>query len=492
MTLPGSTVVSRDTPVPRSAPTNTGVWFLAGLTERGPTTAPALITSMTQFRALYGERVSYGIVYDALDVFFREGGGQAYIARVVGPAAVKASINLFDQSGSVNPGDIALIATAKNAGDWWNNVQVTVTQPGGAGAAAAFVIAVSHTTLGVLETSPSLLTRADAVTWASTLSSYLDIALGTSAENPRAAAATSLTAGTDDRASITDTHWDTALALFAKDLGPGQVSFPGRTTAAAHTSLLTHAGNNNRVAILDATDTATVATLTAAVATDRVNNPVNVKYGAVFGPWAIAPGVTPGTTRTVPYSAVQAGLIARSDGKGNSANVAAAGSNGEARYITGLSQVAWTDAQREVLNDGGFNVARLVYGTYRTYGYRSMVSPTGDTTWLQFSNVRLEMQIKALAAKVLEEFNFDEIDGQGNKFGELNGAISGELIPLWQGGSLYGATASEAFYVDTGDQVNTPTTIAAGYINAEISCRMSPFGERTVIGVSKVPITQEL
>lgn len=491
MTLPGSTVISRDTPIPRSAPTDTGVWFIAGLAERGPSNQPLLITSMTQFRAEYGERVSYGILYDALDVYFREGGSKAIISRVVGPAAVKATVPIMDQSGSVNPGDVALTATAKDAGDWYNSVSLVITQPGGVGAALPFVITVSHATLGTLEVSPQLTSRADAVAWAATLSAHVDLALGTSNENPRAGTY-ALVSGADDRASITDAHWQVALDLFSKDLGPGQVSFPGRTTAAAWTALLNHAAVNGRDAILDAVDTNTVATLVSAVAAARVANPTNVKYGAVFGPWAIAPGVAPGTTRTVPYSAVQAGLIARSDGAGNTANTPAAGANGEARYITGLTQPAFTDAQREQLNDAGFNVARFVYGAIRTYGYRSLVSPTGDTTWLQFSHVRLEMQIKAIVYELLEEFNFDEIDGQKTKFGELNGAIAGALLPLWQKRGMYGETASEAYSVDTGEQVNTPASIAAGELHAEIACRMSPFAERTIVGVSKVPTTQEL
>ena len=63
-------------------------------------TFPRIITSyhylkqpdvLEQFRSTFGGRVSYGYLYDALDVFFREGGSEAWVSRVVGPNPVTAT-----------------------------------------------------------------------------------------------------------------------------------------------------------------------------------------------------------------------------------------------------------------------------------------------------------------------------------------------------------------------------------------------------------------
>src|SRR3954465_10521265 len=95
MALPGTTVTVRDTAPAREAPTDTSVAFVTGFTEKGPA-APVKVTSMSDYLASFGARVSYGLVYDWLDVFLREGGQAAYISRVLGPAALAASFDLLD------------------------------------------------------------------------------------------------------------------------------------------------------------------------------------------------------------------------------------------------------------------------------------------------------------------------------------------------------------------------------------------------------------
>jgi hypothetical protein len=108
--------------------------------------------------------------------------------------------------------------------------------------------------------------------------------------------------GTDDRASVTDTQRTTALNLFTSDLGPGQVSVAGATATATHAIVEAHAETFGRVALLDGTDTATVATLTTQAATDRAAT--GARSSGLFAPWVTMPGITAGTTRTVPPSAL--------------------------------------------------------------------------------------------------------------------------------------------------------------------------------------------
>jgi hypothetical protein len=63
------------------------------------------------------------------------------------------------------------------------------------------------------------------------------------------------------------------------------------------------------------------------------------------------------------------------------------------------------------------------------------------------------------------------------------------MLSYYQNGSLYGATASQAYNVNTGPSVNTLVTIAAGQINANIAVKLSPFAETVNINITKYNLT---
>lgn len=472
MTLPGTKITVGDGAAARSAAADSGTAFMVGLTDRGPIDAPVLVRSLTDAVTKLGERVTYGMIYDSLETFFREGGSAAYVGRIVGPGAVTATLNLSDG------GSDTLTVDAVSPGDWGNGLSITVTA-GGAG--GTFVLTVKEGSETV-EVSPDLTDNTEAVAWAAK-SSYIrltDLAGG----NPAVAAAASLTTGDDKRANITGTEIQAALDLFTADLGPGQVAYPGATDGTSHLAVAKHAAERNRVAILDGTDTPTGSTVIAQAAAVRADG--NGRSAGLFAPWATIPGITPGTERTVPYSAVQCGLIARSDGATGNPNLAVAGDNGTCRYATGLSQPAWSDTDREALNDGGVNVALVKNGEVKTYGNRTCANQVLEANWLQFSNSRLAMFIASKAEAIAEIYLFSQLDGRGIKVAEFAGDLQGMLLPLHQIGALYGGTPEEAFAVDTGEGVNPPASLADGILSASISVRMSPAAERVEINITKV------
>jgi len=411
-----------------------------------------------------------------LDTYFREGGGKAYVSRVVGPRAVNATVLLSDGS------EDTLRVTALSPGAWGNDLRVVVAAGGVGG---TVVITIEEDGVEV-EGSDDLADKTAILAWADN-SSYVKFE-DTGRGGDPAVATRSLAGGDDDRTNITDAEWLAALNRFTAGYGPGQVSAPGRTTGAGHLQLDNHANVFNRVSYDDAPDTGVVGTLVAAAAARRAG--ADARYGGLFGPWAIVPGVAPGTTRTVPYSAVVAGQTARLAAQGVSPNVAPAGENGIAQYAIGLSQDAWTDADRETLNDAGFNVVRLHRGAFRTYGFRTAVDPTIDDTWLELTNSRLYMLIAALGDAIAEKYVFAQLDGRRFKISEFNGELTAMLIPFYVAGSLYGETFDEAAVVDTGPQVNTEETIAARELRAIIAIRMSHFGELVTIEISKVATTE--
>jgi phage tail sheath protein FI len=286
-----------------------------------------------------------------------------------------------------------------------------------------------------------------------------------------------------DAASI-----DNALDALTRDMGPGQVfvADPLGTDAATHASLIAHAGANNRIALLDAPADSDATDLEALAGT--YVGDVNARYAALFAPPAIVPGVTSGTTRTVPYSALEAGIISRNDAAYNP-NVPAAGDLGVSRFALDLG-ARFTDAERESLNAAGVDIARVMWGQVKTYGYRTLAPD--DTGWLGLGNARLNMEIVAKAEAIGEHYVFAQIDGRRVKISQFGAELTGMLVPYEEAGALYRLDDTAGFFVDVGPAVNTDALLATGELHAVIGLRMSPFAEYVVIEIVKVAADQTL
>jgi hypothetical protein len=431
---PGVDVISRALPPPRSAPTDTGVAFIIGATPPGVTPAPPdveLVRSMTEFVATFGDRSAVAgeqATYDAADAYFHEGGAKLYVARS-------------------NPGTMVTLSSALPAHDELERM--------------------TRAELDALATDRGI-DPAQFATKADVLAALEAPAL-----------------------QVADPGIASALANLTKDLGPGQVLIADATLASDvsnQSALLAHAVACNRVALLSCAD-GNAAALEAAG--QALQTDANARYGALFAPTAVAPGVVAGTTRTIPYAAVEAGIIARNDAGGYSPNVPAAGELGQTVWALDVNG-RYTDLEYQDLNEASVNMARLIYGGVRTYGYRSCVDPDASPQWRMFGWCRLNMAIVAEAEAIGERYVFRQLDGQGHTLAEFGGELSAMLAPYFESGSLYGRTAEEAYDVDVGSSVNTPETIANGELHAVISVRMSPDAEWVVIEIVKVASNQAL
>lgn len=482
----------------------TGTWFVLG-TCAGPAGVVVPIQSMNDFTNVFGQivngtitgryslaNVDSTLLYDALDVYFKEGGIQAFVSRVQPTASGVAAT-----SGTTGG---KFLLTANGKGTWANSsnsgVAGVILNITGATVNGATIYSANITYNGQVSASVSgLATDSDVINWVNSLPGYLSFVTASSISGstilPSAGSTVSvyMTGGTD--IATTNADVPAALALFNANYGPGQISFPGSTDATTQQDLLNHALAFNRVALVDAPNTATASTILSAASTLSYAA-TDASYGAMFGPWLTVPGVVntnPSATsgivfsRTVAPSAFAAAKMAQND-VGNDANVPAAGAlNGAANYVSGVSQTyAQTDLAN--LNAAGVNVVRVVPSTggIALYGYRSLAV---DPRWKFLNNVRFRMQVVTDLDAIAEGYVFQEIDGKGHIFAKLAGSIAGKLQNYWLRGSLYGATPNDAFGVNTGTQVNTPATIAAGQINAQVNLKMSPFGEFVTINVVK-------
>jgi hypothetical protein len=491
MTAPGITVSTLNTPPPVTVDSPTAAWFVTGICSRGPIGKAIPVRSMADYQLKCGGRSGGASLYDALDLFFRDGGTLAWVSRVAGTAALPGTLALKD--GATTP-LTTLNVTANSPGVWGNGVTVQVL----AGTALNSRILVIALNGVAVEQSPPLFSPADAVAW-SAQSNYVtitDAGSATAAPNnlPAVAAAAPLAGGADDAASITEATWTAALTAFPSDLGPGQLSAPGRTTDAAHVALLAAATATNRTALMDALDTGNAATLISAAAAAIVGG--DASRGALFAGWVTIPGAQsagsslPAPNRSAPPSALAAAKIAAADIKYQHPNVAAAGpQDGASSYALGVSQT-FTDADRGSLNAAGVNVIRSISAVVQVYGFRSLST---DQQWVQLGWCRLRMAIQdegqTIAAAVAE---FATIDAKGHLLGQLNGHLQGMLQKYWQLGALYGANATDSFAVDTSAAVNTIATAQAGLVVAVISIKRSSFAEFTQINIVNVPLAQAL
>lgn len=474
---PGTVVTTITAPPARGVPTDTGVLFCTGRTERGPVGTAVTLKGMNDYATHFGDRVSYGALYDALDVAFKEGLHQAIVSRVVGPAAASAAHTFVDRAGS----PVATVRfNAAYVGDDGNNLTVAIAN----GVTSGTVIVTVKYAGTVVDTSPELASPAAIAAWQSAWVVATDLASATAApnNNPAVITDTALSGGTADATSITDAHWTNALNAFPANLGPGQVAAPGRTTDTAHQALTAHAAAFNRFALLDMPDTATLSTIETSAKNGVLS--LDGSYAAAFAPWVTVPGVVAGTTRTVPPSALLAGLIATDDALGDADTAPMGPRYGASSYALGVTQT-FTPSDEGTLNDASVNVVINPFGTVMNYGLRSL-----DTSgnWTQFTNSRLRMQIAALAGAIGDNYVGSKINDATIQ--AFQGDLKAMLSELYDTGALYGATAADAFRVDVGPTVNTDLTAAAGHLKAVLSVRMTESAEYVDIEVIKVPLTQ--
>lgn len=476
-------VQTSSAPATRGAQSDTGTLFLPVVTDRGPVDRAVTCTSFQQWTDTFGGRIASSNSYDCAETFFREGGSRLVCARYVGPAAAIAKFDLLNASAAAT-----LRVSAKSPGAWGNNLTVEVQAGVGGG---TFVLVIRESGQ-VVETSPDLADEAAAAVW-STGSKYVDCSDLVGTGDPAVIAATALAGGADDIASITDTQRQAALDLFTKGMGPGQVVLPGDTRTAAHTMLHTHAAAKNRVAIADQPDTATVATITGAVATQRaLATPESI---ALFGPPLVAPGVAAGTTREIPASVVAAAKMAANDTRWGHPNEPAALDRSTCTWILGVKR-GFTEGDYDTLRTAGANMLRVTDGAVQIDGYRTCADPITGVLNLQLSNVRLDMLIREQGRQIAQRYAMRQIDGKGLLAAAYAGELAATLEKLRQKGAIFelrdaaGNQVDPGYVVDAGPTVNTPATAQAGELRAVVGVRRSPFAETVYLTIYNRLVTE--
>lgn len=454
-------------------PGDVGAWFAAGLAARGPVGEVTECLSLSQVKATYGDVTTYSHLIRCAEQYFRQGGSRMVISRIVGPAATKGLLALSSTVPAV-----VMTVTAESAGDWSAGLTITVV----AGTGSDRVVTFEDN--GDVLFSETFSTAA-ALQDAFEDTGLVDVALGAGVWPIAVAAETALSAGSDDRASIPTTvaGWTAELAVFDADLGVGSVSLPGITTPAAHEALGRHFWTHKRWPICDAIDTGTVVSLTSPAGTLRALT-APVAIGELVAPWIKVPYLT--GTVTIPPCGAMAGVKARADYENPAGpGQPAAGSFG---ILTGVVDVTqeWSKDDRDTLSEAGVTVIRNIRGRVQPYDGLTWADPAVYPQYAETSGMRVVLAIYSEALAALEQYVMRVIDGNRHLLSEIEKDVVAICQNWYSREALYGATAGDAFSVDTGPGVNPDAQLALRRVAAQAELRTSPFAATVSLLITKV------
>lgn len=473
---PAVNIRERDAGSPLTLPTDTGRTFAVVVATRGPLT-PYDVKSFDDYKTTFGDRTQQTARYwDGIESFFKYRGSALTVVRAR-KAGVIATGNV---DGAIAGAPYSLIATALGQGVYYNGIRMAFEDDG---AGKRRVVITHLTDLDVKETSPFTDDQLTFVDW-SQGSKILRFTAGADATLPVVAPAVPLAGGTDDQAAIVVADRVAALAAFPADLGPGQEAIPGAVTQDEWDGILASAGVHDRDAVLSYPDTADEATLITLAKTARARG----KFGAGFAGFLAEPGPA-GRPKWVAPDLAICGMIGGwdADSRGLGQNKPVAGpKRGVLRGCLGVSQT-WVDGSvRTRLNAAGVNLIRQRPNGVTIFGWRSLADPDQEAGWVNFGHRRLQVALKAKIDAVLEPYLFDEIDGEGTLFKQIQAdVVSLVLDPYFQVGSLYGKSAQDAYQCVCDLSNNDATTIQNREVHISASVVESEFAEEIDVDLIK-------
>jgi hypothetical protein len=337
--------------------------------------------------------------------------------------------------------------SAKDEGAWSANVTVEVQ----AGSLTnSFTLLVNYKGLQV-EKYTNLLTPAAAVN-ALLTSAYVrgtDLGSVTVApgNNPAVVAATALSAGSDDRGSVTASTHIASLNRITADFGPGVCAIPGQAYTATATGLAAHAVTNGRIA------------LTApAVGTSVAGASTAARGIRTIGSWQPP-----------------------------------AGHYGGAQFAANV-ELPLTAANLNSLTDDAVSPIRLSSTGPRLADWRSI---SGDENDYRFLSVMDELNDIAFQCdQKLEPFEMLTIDGQGQLLTHVYNEIKSVVAPIAAAGGLYakpnGTPPDPGYLIDVGPTVNTPATLALGQLRVAVQVRPPGVAELIRFFLTSVTLSADL
>jgi phage tail sheath protein FI len=492
-----------------AASTSDSIAAFVGTSSKGGPLGPTLVTSWSQYVALFGDSGSEtdDLGY-AVFTFFNNGGAQCYVVRAAAANATKATETLLDSgdlAGESGTAADVLDVTAKAPGDWASNedsgTAVYVTVDAATSGRFDLTIEVGQgTTLVSRETfvdltlDPTDARNAIAIVNSLTVGSkYVTLSLnaaqaskvfGTDYGNPDTVSKVLLgstgTPGTNGAGTIDFTTATKTLGQVDANLA---VNIPAVTDTTVLTDVVTWAESvGNVFVVVDGPKpgpTDTPSTIATALGTLAAALPAS-SYVAVYGPWLYVQDrkVTGALRLTAPGGAVL-GQYARTDVTRGVQKAPA----GTGTTLRGVQAVAarFDNTTLDTLNTKQVNVIRTVPGAgICIMGSRTLNPGMPD----RYINIRrslmfLERDLVNLTQYAVFETNdSDTWDG-------LSAVVSQYLTTQWQVGVLQGDTPEAAFFVVCDDTNNDAASVNSGVVNIQVGVALNSPAEFIVIKIGQ-------
>ena len=481
--MPGVTITTavRSGPIGSTIRASSQAFFV-GLTDRGPTNKAILVTSLAEFESYYGGYQSYSYLHPTVETFFEEGGTQCWISRVVGPSATTGFVTLNDGSTDT------VTFTANGPGAWSDDLTVG-TAAGVAASTRTVTLYVSGTAVFVAQdtaSSEEILSKFAS----STVASYYVTVTDEGGGLVDIFAPQSITAGDDDRSNVTSALYVTGLTNFLDSYGSGAVACPESHVQEVYQGLTAHANTNNRVALLHSAAAQTATQAQTLGMTIRTNEP-NGEHAGLYWPWILTPTTLSGVNRLIPPDGYVAGCRARSHNNKGS-HQPAAGVASVARWVNAI-ELEVDSSTGNLLDADNVNVIRLIEGTFRIYGARSLSNDPTNFRYLMAQDT--VNTIVHAATSSLENLVFSVIDGRGNIFASVQSRLIAILEPLRVSGALYEAYNAKGKRLDMGYTIkcdkalNPASQLATGEVKAKVGVRVSSIGDKITVDIIKSNLT---
>lgn len=486
--MPGVSITTAVRTGPTSATVrNSSQAFFVGLAQRGPADEAVLVTSLSEFEETFGTYVTYAYLHPTVQTFFEEGGTQCYVARVVGPNAETASLNLNE--GGVG-GSNCITLTANGPGDWAQNIDIVVTA---SGSLRNIKVYYENLSVPVYQTGNKSTTAAlvNAINNSPIASKYLTATKLTD-DLPEAINATALIGGDDDRGDntvdTTFTAYVDALDLFLDSYGTGAVACPETAEIAAN--LIAHANAYNRVALLHLEEGATDVVNAAATLAAEDHS----EHAALYYPWVYVPTEITGVTRLIPPVGFVAGKRALAHNQ-TGPHQPYAGLVSSARFVQGV-EVDVNRTLGDSLDEGYVNAIRLIANSIRIYGARSLSTDTENFRFITIQDTVNSVVLEANAS--MEDLVFAVVDGRGSLFASIEGRLTAICERMKAIGALYEAVDADGRLLDPGysvkcdTSINTTAQLASGTIRAQLGVRVSSVGDKIEVTIIKSNLTSSI
>lgn len=197
-------------------------------------------------------------------------------------------------------------------------------------------------------------------------------------------------------------------------------------------------------------------------------------YAAIYYPWIVADDPISGKPITLPPSGAVAGIYAQTDVSRGVHKAPAGIGNGYLKSANGIQRVI-TKAENDILYQKKINVIRKYPEGILVWGTRTL---SAEPAWRYVNVRRLFIFLEQSIERGLQWVVFEPNDFSLWKSIKRN--VSAFLRVQWEEGKLAGATEDKAFFVRCDDVTNTPDTINAGQVIAEIGVAPSKPAEFVV------------